>query len=126
MMADIIVLNVVNIREMEALKIAASHSPEQINFDDYVKRTKADRFRRVQELVSEHFSPDSNNITIFVEIGVPFKSILAVIDREKIDLVVQGNKGRGNVVGTLLGSHAEKVFRHSPVPVLSIRNEMST
>lgn len=121
MMAEIYVLNVINARELEAIKLAASHYPGEINLDDYINRTKADRFRRIQELISEHFEPDSTKITNLVEIGVPFRSILEVIDREKIDVVVQGNKGRGNAIGTLFGSHAEKVFRHSPVPVFSIR-----
>jgi len=122
MMAEIIVLNVINSRELEAVKLAASHYPHEINFDAYVERTKADRFRRVQELISDDFSPDRKKIITLVEIGIPFRKILEVVDREKIDLIVQGNKGRGNAVGTLFGSHAEKVFRHSPVPVMSIRN----
>jgi len=124
MMAEIIVLNVINIRELEAIKLAASHHPEQINYDSYVERTKADRFRRVQELISEHFSPDSNKMKTIVTTGIPYKSILEVIDNEKIDIVVQGSKGRGNALDTLLGSHAERVFRHAPVPVLSVRDGM--
>lgn len=41
--------------------------------------------------------------------------------REKrIDLVVVGAHGRGGLGKVILGSVAEKVFRHSPVPVLTI------
>jgi len=122
LMAEIVVLNVINVREIEAIRMAASHYPEQINLDQFIERTKADRFTRIQTLISDHFSPDSNKMTLLVEIGVPFKTILTVIDREKIDIVVQGNKGHGNATGTLFGSQADKVFRHSPVPVFSIRN----
>ena len=122
LMAEIVVLNVINIREIEVIRTAAAHYPEHIDIDRFVERTKADRFTRIQTLISDHFSPDSSKMTSLVEIGVPFKTILEVIDREKIDVVVQGNKGRGNAAGTLFGSHAEKVFRHSPVPVFSIRN----
>lgn len=125
LMAEILVLNVINIREVDAIRMAAGHYPEHINIDRFVEKTEEDRFNRIQTLISEHFSPDSSKITSLVEIGVPFKTILEVIDREKIDVVVQGSKGRGNAAGTLFGSHAEKVFRHSPVPVFSIRNGTS-
>ena len=39
---------------------------------------------------------------------------------KKIDLIVVGTHGRGGIGKALLGSVAEKVFRHSSVPVLTI------
>jgi len=42
------------------------------------------------------------------------------------DLVVCGTHGRRGVRRLLLGSDAEYVVRHSPVPVLSVRGEAQT
>ena len=56
--------------------------------------------------------------------GVPFEEILKCIDVERVDLVIMGNKGRSNLASTLFGSTAEKVFKYSNVPVVSVRNTM--
>ena len=37
--------------------------------------------------------------------------------------IKMANKGRGNLSRVLFGSAAEKVFRHSPVSVVSVRNK---
>ena len=58
---------------------------------------------------------------IMIRTGIPFQEILKTVEQENPDLLVIGTKGRGSVRGMLLGSTAEKVFRHCPVPLLSLR-----
>jgi len=51
----------------------------------------------------------------------PVAECLLQLAREKrIDLIVVGTHGRSELGKMILGSVAEKVFRHSPVPVLTI------
>ena len=91
--------------------------------DRYVEEALADRYKRLGEVIAEHFSADAAKIKSLVHVGIPFEEIINVVETENIDLVLMGNKGRSNLSRTLFGSNAEKVFRHSPVPVLSVRGD---
>lgn len=121
-MTDMVVLSVVNQKEIDAVQIASQYSPGKIDVQGYTKQAKEERYQQIYALLKKKFPADMNHMTIIVRVGVPFVKILEVVASEKIDVLVLGNKGRGNILGTLIGSTAEKVHRHSPVPVLSVRN----
>ncbi len=53
--------------------------------------------------------------------GAPWREILAAAEDTHADLIVVGTHGRGGIKRVVLGSVAERVVRHSPVPVLTIR-----
>lgn len=120
---EILLFNVVNAKDVEAVKTASKYYPEAIDVDRYVKEALADRYKRLGEVIAEHFSADAAQIKSLVHVGIPFEEIINVVETENIDLVLMGNKGRSNLSRTLFGSNAEKVFRHSPVPVLSVRGD---
>src|ERR1051326_3839617 len=52
--------------------------------------------------------------------GFLWKSLAAVIDENKIDLIVVGTHGRTGLGKLVLGSVAENILRHAPCPVLTI------
>lgn len=121
-MTKVVLLNVINSRDVEAIKTVSPLIPDLINPENYIKRVKAERQRLIEEMVEKHFLEDKERLEILVHVGIPYRAILDAIKKESIDLVVIASKGRSNLIGTLHGSNAEKVFRHSPVPVLSVRN----
>jgi len=56
----------------------------------------------------------------------PAQDILDVADAEDIDLIIMSSHGRGGSAFWTFGSVAEKVARHSPCPVLLIRQKPET
>lgn len=118
---EILVYNVINARNFKFYDIANIYLVEPIALEDNIRRVQKSRNLMFKELVKTEFFEDKALMTFKIDTGVPFECILKAIDSEDIDYVVMANKGRGNIEGILFGSAAEKVFRHSPVPVVSVR-----
>ena len=55
---------------------------------------------------------------ILVKEGSPSKKIIETAEEEKVDLIVIGKRGLSAVEKLFIGSVANQVLRHSPVPVL--------
>jgi nucleotide-binding universal stress UspA family protein len=70
------------------------------------------------EMIRHNLGDDS--ITILVKAGDLGENILEVAKSRKADMVVIGTHHKRGIDKILSGSVAEKVFRHSPVPLLII------
>ena len=118
--AKLIVVNVINQRDVEAIKRVALEGAN-ISVGDYLANQEKERMELIENLIEEtkcsHLS-----IRKVVCMGVPFQKLINTVKDEGADLVVMGAKGRSNLANVLFGSTAEKMFRHCPVPLLSIRN----
>jgi len=60
------------------------------------------------------------DVSTEVEIGVPYRIIMRVLEDEKVDLLVMNIHGKGMLDRALLGSTAERVVRAAPCPVMLI------
>jgi nucleotide-binding universal stress UspA family protein len=75
---------------------------------------------RLHELVAAHGAPGCAVAELVVP-GHARRQILRVAKDEKAGLIVLGVHGRGPVDRLFLGSTADHVVRHAPVPVLTVR-----
>jgi nucleotide-binding universal stress UspA family protein len=53
--------------------------------------------------------------------GIPFKEILRIAEKEKVDAIVMGSTGKGLLAEVLLGSTSDKVVREAQVPVIIVK-----
>ena len=119
--AELLLVNVINQRDVDMTKKLAEQVPA-FSFENYLEDTRMDRENRLSQMIT---AVDCENMPVktSIRIGVPFEELLAVIEAKKPDLLVMATKGRSNLIDTIVGSCAQKMFRRSPIPVLSIRGE---
>jgi universal stress protein A len=56
-----------------------------------------------------------------VEIGRPYEQIVAAAKTHNIDLIIIATRGYTGLKHLFIGSTAERVVRHAPCPVLTVR-----
>ncbi len=94
---------------------------EYFPYADYVAREKKRCASKMEALIKNSKADDIHFQTIINE-GVPSVEILKFLKQGETDFMVIGQKGRSDLPDFLTGGVCEKVFRHSPVPVLSLRH----
>ena len=121
MNSDLIVVNVINNRDIEAMQMAANMI-KKFSIEGWVETQKKERREQLEGLIAET-SFGHIPIEIMLRTGMPFKELMNVIDEEKPDLLVIGPKGRSDIPELRVGSTAEKAFCRCPIPLLIVRKE---
>jgi nucleotide-binding universal stress UspA family protein len=121
--AELFIASIINRQDVDAVGAISSLGYE-VNGENYTKGIKEDRRKRLQEILDK--SPcTKDTVRVVFRTGHPLDELLALILEENVDLIVMGVKGRTDLKSVLVGSVAEKMFRKSPVPIISFRDEES-
>ncbi len=92
---------------------------------DYpISGIEEDRRQTLNRILEKISFPADKLHTVF-KVGHPVEALLKIAVTENADLMVMGIKGRSDLEHILMGSVAEKVFRRSPIPILSYRDGIS-
>ena len=118
---ELIFVNIINQRDVDMVKEVALHT-DKISVKDYINGLIDERNEQMKKLLSDTNCTQIPN-RFMIKKGVPFVELVKTAEEEKVDMVVMGTKGRSNIAGMLFGSQAEKMFRHCPVPLVSIREK---
>jgi nucleotide-binding universal stress UspA family protein len=84
--------------------------------------TEAHAKNKLKELLAPF--PDVDR-QVLIEEGEVWPTIKSVVEKNKIDLIVAGTRGRTGVAKLVMGSRAEEIFRRAECPVLTIGPHLS-
>jgi nucleotide-binding universal stress UspA family protein len=121
MQAELIVANIINTRDVEAVRTISSMGYE-VDGQHFIASVKAEREAQIDAIVAKAALPGIQP-RVVIRTGSPIEALMDLISEEKIDAIVMGPKGRTDLDNVLVGSVAEKLFRRSPVTVISYRDE---
>jgi nucleotide-binding universal stress UspA family protein len=76
--------------------------------------------KELKAFASEHLK-GIRNLHLFLCTGPPYDEIVRLATNEGVGLVVISTHGRTGLAHVIIGSVAERVVRHSPIPVLTVK-----
>lgn len=117
----ILFVNVIDQRDVDAVERITSYG-YNVDGNHYVEEIEKERVAKLETMLDKVDFPD-DRIKLIITVGNPAEKLLKYAVREKVDLIVMGVKAKSDLVHAFAGSVAEKLFRRSPVTIVSYREE---
>ena len=119
--AELILVNIINERDIETLERISSYGYD-VDEEQYIKEIETERLQELNKLLDDVDIPD-NRIRVIFKVGHPPDALMKLAVQEEMDMIVMGIRDKTDFLHTLTGSVADKVFRRSPVTIVSYRDE---
>ena len=121
MESDLLLVNIINERDVETVQRISSYG---YNVDEthYIEEIQKQRTLELEAMLEEIDFPEER-IRLMFKIGKPANVLLSLSVTENVDMIVMGVKGQSDLMHGFTGSVAEKLFRRSPVTIVSYRDD---
>ena len=117
----LIFVNVVNQRDVEAVETISSFGYE-VDGDHYVQEIENARVAELDAMLNDIDFPE-DRMKLIITVGKPADKLLKHAIKEDVDMIVMGVKAKSEFIHAFTGSVAEKLFRRSPVTIVSYRED---
>ena len=118
---QIIFISVINQRDVDAVETITSFGYE-VDGEHYVQEIEKSRTAGLDEMLKGIDFP-KERMKLIMTVGKPADKLLKHAVKENVDMIVMGVKAKSEIVHAFTGSVAEKLFRRSPVTIVSYRDE---
>ncbi len=119
--AELLLVNVINERDIEAVQRISSFGYD-VDEGHYVEEVEKNRIAELEKMIAALDFPEEKIVFKF-KIGRPADVLLKMAVKEQVDMIVMGIKAKSELVHAFTGSVAEKLFRRSPITLVSYRDE---
>jgi nucleotide-binding universal stress UspA family protein len=85
-----------------------------------------DQARAEIEKIAREELPEPAKVSVQLRDGTPFDQIAIAARELGVDLIIIATHGRTGLAHVLMGSTAERVVRHAPCPVLTLRRTVAS
>lgn len=103
----------------------AGYSPRDFGWENSLREFLEAEAKKAVTFVEEAGKVSGIKVEPVILEGHPADEILEFSEQEGLNLIVMGTLGRTGLERFLLGSVAEKVVRHSKIPVMVVKSETS-
>jgi universal stress protein A len=90
------------------------------NYGKLARKVEKKALKELGAFANEHFK-GVRNLQLVLCTGTPYDEIVRLATKEGVGLVVISTHGRTGLAHVIIGSVAERVVQHSPVPVLTVK-----
>ncbi|MCK9175359.1 MAG: universal stress protein [Desulforhopalus sp.] len=122
---EVVIYSVINQRDIDHIEDVRNYfvglGNQGVTTQKYIDKETAVRTEHMNMLGEKYLGSKGIKYSVKIATGHPAEMIIKTAREESCDIIVMANKGRSNIAKALFGSIALRVFRHSPVPVLSVR-----
>ncbi|MCB2187014.1 MAG: universal stress protein [Deltaproteobacteria bacterium] len=118
--AELVLLNVINTRPLESIDRLSALGYD-LDRERYLSQLRTERQEVFEREYLARAKARGVPARLMFRQGLPWEQIVKAAREEKATLLVMGAKGRSALEHVLFGTAAEKVFRHAPCPVVSVR-----
>jgi len=117
----LIFISVINQRDVDAVETITSFGYE-VDGSHYVEEIKKQRAAELDKLLGKSDFPEEQ-MKLIITVGKPAQKLLRHALKEEVDMIVMGVKAKTEIIQAFTGSVAEKLFRRSPITIVSYRDE---
>ncbi|AKB11882.1 MAG: universal stress protein [Methanosarcina thermophila] len=103
--------------------VSAGYTPRDFGWEASLREFLESEAKKAVNFVVDAGRAAGIEVEPLILEGHPADKILEFSEQESMDLIVMGTLGRTGLDRFLLGSVAEKVIRHSKIPVMVVKGE---